>query len=92
MSAQPQPVNLAGSKTRTAAAGRVRKRNILPGFGLSMGVTLAYLSLDRAYSALDGFPEDRRDGMGAVLGGCQLTKSAGRLSPELHHFICRSVI
>jgi sulfate/thiosulfate transport system permease protein len=45
MSAQPHPVNLTGATTRTPAAGRVRKRNILPGFGLSMGVTLAYLSL-----------------------------------------------
>ncbi|HEY2105443.1 MAG TPA: sulfate ABC transporter permease subunit CysT [Candidatus Binataceae bacterium] len=34
MSAQPKPVGR-----------RVRRRNILPGFGLSMGVTIAYLSL-----------------------------------------------
>ncbi len=45
MSAQPQPVNPAGNKAVTATAGRVRRRNILPGFGLSMGVTISYLSL-----------------------------------------------
>ncbi|HEV3114392.1 MAG TPA: sulfate ABC transporter permease subunit CysT [Candidatus Binataceae bacterium] len=45
MSAQPQPVNPAGNKAVRAAAGRVRRRNILPGFGLSMGVTISYLSL-----------------------------------------------
>jgi sulfate transport system permease protein len=45
MSAQPRPVNPAGNKAVTATAGRVRRRNILPGFGLSMGMTIAYLSL-----------------------------------------------
>jgi sulfate transport system permease protein len=45
MSAQPQPVNLSGNKAATAGARRVRKRNILPGFGPSMGITISYLSL-----------------------------------------------
>jgi sulfate transport system permease protein len=44
MSVQAQPAN-PGHRAATAAGRQVRKRNILPGFGLSMGITIAYLSL-----------------------------------------------
>ena len=43
---QPQSVDLPAVKTTLAEAGRrLAKRNILPGFGLSMGITLTYLCL-----------------------------------------------
>jgi sulfate/thiosulfate transport system permease protein len=45
MSAHPQPGGPVSERTPVPAGRRARRRNILPGFGLSMGVTVTYLSL-----------------------------------------------
>ena len=45
MSAQAQTADNPLTPAAPGPAARVRKRNILPGFGLSLGITLSYLSL-----------------------------------------------
>ena len=45
MAAQPQTVEDPLKQPAARPAAHVRRRNILPGFGLSMGITLTYLCL-----------------------------------------------
>jgi sulfate/thiosulfate transport system permease protein len=45
MNAQPLPADSTGARSAAGFGARAKRRNILPGFGLSMGVTLTYLCL-----------------------------------------------
>ena len=60
-----------------------RRHSVLPGFGLSMGITITYLESARPAAALDDLLPVGGTGVGPFLGECDFAAGAGFVSVEL---------
>src|SRR3990172_7264201 len=67
----------------------LKQRSVLPGFGLTMGFTLLYLSLI-VLIALRDLPEDGHDELGPVLEYSHRTQSVGLVPAQFRRVADRS--